>query len=519
METPDRRIVPVEAVLRRPFDRRAFIRGAGRTALGVGLLGGLGGFAAACTDDGGNGGGNANDRAGSGGGDFSGVSSPLKVGVIVPTSGIGKFLGDIVTRSLGATKQHIEKEGLVKGVTVEYEIVNAPAEQFADGTGKAYNQLVADPDVVGILWCTPVGLAEAQPQIARDQIPVLAVYADPYSDGSLYPRGGGPRNIFQMLLPDSMSFDAMCRYAKRDRGYETTALLYDSVTLPTARDQFERATKAAKLDAVAVEEFSLFTGDYGAQLQRLKQAAPQSLIVWGLSDNTANIAEGLAALGAGYVDTPTAKSATWAPHILGYPGGTGEKKWAELAGDAARTGTITAWYLGGLVGGPHFPIRDWLVAYDGKGAGGGEEGAPNAWWALLEAVRRAGSTDRAKVVAALEQIPKIEFAGLPFNFTEDHHLGMTEDDVVLITLERWNGPERTDPPYVLGREWEETFPLLSDQYVGPAHLVRPTLAANRRAQPEYMAQILGEGWGTQCTKRPPIATGEDVPMSDDCRIH
>ena len=304
MTTQDGNIVPVEAVLHRPFDRRGFLRGAGRTALGVGLLGSLGGFAVACTDDdGGNGGVDTTDRSGSGSGDFSGLSSPLKIGVIVPTSGIAKFLGDIVERSLAATKQHIEKAGLVKGVKVEYEIVNAPAEQFADGTGKAYNQLVADPNVIGILWCTPVGLAEAQPQIQRDQIPVVAVYADPYADGVLYPQGGGPRNIFQMLLPDTMSFDAMCRYAKRDRGYETTALIYDSVTLPAGRTLFERAAKKAKLDVTAVEEFSLFTGDYGAQLQRLKQAKPQSLFVWGISDNTASIAEGLAALGAGYVDT------------------------------------------------------------------------------------------------------------------------------------------------------------------------------------------------------------------------
>jgi ABC-type branched-subunit amino acid transport system substrate-binding protein len=519
MTGSDRNVVPAEAVLRRPFDRRAFLRRAGRTALGVGLLGGgLGGFTTACTDDDGGTGGDARGRPGGDAG-FSGVSSPLKIGVIVPTSGIGKFLGDIVGRALAATKQHIETAGLVRGVTVDYVIVNAPAEEFADGTSRAYNQLVADPDVIGILWCTPLGLPEAQPQIQRDQIPVMAVYADPYATGDLYPDGGGPRNIFQMLLPDNMSFDAMCRYAKRDRGYETTALIYDSVTLTTAGELFERAAKKAQLDVVAVEEFSLFTGDYGAQLQRLKQAAPQSLFVWGVSDNTANIAEGLAALGAGYVDTPTAKGARWAPHILGYPGGTGEKKWAELAGDAARTGSITAWYLGGLVGGPHFPIRDWLVAYDGKGASGGEEGAPNAWWALLEAVRRAGSTDRAALVEALEQIPRIEFAGLPFRFSRNQHLGMTEDDVVLISLERWNGPERTDPPYALGREWRETFPLLSDEYVGPTHLVRPTLAANRRAQPEYMAQILREGWGTQCTKRPPGAVGEAVSMSADCRIH
>jgi hypothetical protein len=323
-----------------------------------------------------------------------------------------------------------------------------------------------------------------------------------------------------MLLPDAMSFDVMCRYAKEDRGYATTALIYDTLSLPNAKDLFEKSAADHGLEVVAVEEFTLFSGEYGTQLGRLKDAAPQSLFVWGLADNTALIVKGLDDLGAAYVDTPTAKSdTTWAPQLLGYPGGTGEKKWAELAGPSARAGTLTAWYLGGLVGGPHFPIRDWLIAYDGKGATGGEEGAPNAWWAVLEAIRHAGSVDRRAVVAALESMGKVEFAGLPFGFAADNHLGMTADDVCLITLEKYTGPAATDPPYVLGREWTETFPLVKDDYIGPAHLVRPTLEANRRAQPEYMAQILAEGWGTQCTKRPPDAPGDEVVMTADCKIH
>jgi hypothetical protein len=325
-----------------------------------------------------------------------------------------------------------------------------------------------------------------------------------------------------MLLPDTMSFAALCRYAKEDRGYDTIGLIYDSLSLTQARDQFEAAADAAGLEVAAVEEFNLFSADYGAQLQRLKQAAPQCLIVWGLSDNTAQIVQGLDDLGAAYVDTPTAKSGTtWAPQLLGYPGGTGEKKWAELAGDAAKQGTLTAWYLGGLVGGPSFPIRDWLVDYDGKGASGGEEGAANAWWALLQAAATAGSTDRAAMVDALESIDTIDFGGLPFSFTADHHLAMTEDDVVLISLERYSGPVDTDPPYVLGKEWEPggTFSLIQEDYIGPVHLVRPTREANLRAQPDYMKQILEEGWGVQCTKQPPDALGVDVEMTNDCKIH
>lgn len=510
--------VPAEDVLARPVDRRVFLQWAGAASATLTMLGSFGTVLGACGGDGGSGGSQRSDAGGTG--DFRGVGPVLKVGVIAPTTGIGQFVGDIVKRGLAATKQHIQKAGLVKGVSVEYEIVNAPAEEFAQATGRAYNQLVADRDVVGILWCTPLGLNEARAQIVRDGIPVISVYGDPYSDGTLYPDGGGPRNVFQMLLPDAMSFDAMCKYARDDRGYGSIGLMYDNAVLGNARDMFQKSASQRGLDVVGVEEFSLFSADYGAQLQRLKSAAPECLVIWGLSDNTAGIVKALDLLGASYVDTPAARRRSpWRPQLLGYPGGTGEKKWAELAGNAAKPGTITAWYLGGLVGGPHFPIRDWLVDYDGHGASGGEEGAPNAWWALLEAVRQAGSTDRRAIVQQLEQIPKIEFAGLPFSFDARRHLAMTADDVVLITLERHTGPVETDPPYVLGREWRETFPLIKEDYVGPAHLVRPTLEANLRAQPEYMAQILREGWGTQCAKAVPDALGVDVPMTNACKVH
>ena len=503
--------IPAEDGLRRPVDRRTFIRWAGSSSLaGLGLLGAFGGSGAA---------GASTSRLRTGAGSRAGkLPKQLKVGVIVPTSGIGAFIGDITQRSLGATKQHIQEAGLFKGTQVDYEIVNAPAERFADATNQAYSKLIADPDVIGILWCTPIGLKEARAQIRRDQIPVIAVFGDPFSDGFLYPKGP-ERSIFQLLLPDTMAFDALCEYAAKDRHYKSIGLIYDGTTLGAARAQFEKAAKANKLQVAGTEEFQIFSGDYGAQLQRLKDAGPQSLIVWGLADNTAGIVKGLRDLGADYVDTPTAKRGSeWRPQILGYPGGTGEKTWAELAGDAAKGGSLTAWYLGGLIGGPQFPIRDWLVKYDGVGASGGEESPANGWWALLQAAKKAGSTDRRKMVTALEQL-RTRFAGLSFGFGPKQHLGMTRDDVVLVTLERYTGPVTTDPPYVLGREWKETFPLIKPDYVGPAHLVRPTLAGNRRSQPEYIAQLLEEGWGTQCTKTPPDALGSQVELSNKCNIH
>ncbi|MFO7589708.1 MAG: hypothetical protein R6X23_02275, partial [Acidimicrobiia bacterium] len=106
-----------------------------------------------------------------------------------------------------------------------------------------------------------------------------------------------------------------------------------------------------------------------------------------------------------------------------------------------------------------------------------------------------------------------------YGFTSKRHLSLTPDDLCLIALERYTGPEPTDPPYELGREWETTFPEIRPDYVGPVHLVRPTLAANLRANPDYMRQILEEGWGTQCTKTPADALGVDIKMSKACKVH
>ena len=517
---PDRPTVPADSALARPLDRRTFLEWSGRSSLaGLALLGAFGSAAAACgSDSGGNGGTNSTGTSGTG----STVDNPLagatlKVGVIVPQSGLGQFLGEIVGRSLDAAKQHLQKSGAFKGTTIDYVLVNAEAEKLAEATGSAYTQLVSDPDVIGILWCTPVGLREARPRIQRDQMPVIAVYADLWSAGELYP-DGPERSIFQMLLPDRMAMRHLMDYAATDREYSSVGLIYDTTLLGKTKSYFENAAADAGLAVKGVEEFTLFSADYGAQLQRLRQAGPEALFVFGASDNTAGIVKGLDALDASYLDTPTAKGSQWRPQLLGWPGGTGEKKWAELSGSAAKAGTLTAWYLGGLVGGPQFAVRDWLRDAGQQPPSGGEETPANGFFALLEAARKAGTRDRRAVTESLEGL-QTRFAGLEFGFDSKRHLSLTDDEVCLITLERYTGPVETDPPYVLGKEWSTTFKEISDTYVGPAHLVRPTLEANLRANPEYMRLVLEEGWGTQCSKQTPGELGSNVAMSNLCKIH
>ena len=99
---------------------------------------------------------------------------------------------------------------------------------------------------------------------------------------------------------------------------------------------------------------------------------------------------------------------------------------------------------------------------------------------------------------------------LPFGFTADRHLSKTEEDLIVVTLEKATGPAKTDPPYELGEEWKTVFP---EGYVGPVHLVRPTLDKNKKKHPEVMAEVLKLGYGTQCTKH------ADGTLGKECKVH
>ena len=93
------------------------------------------------------------------------------------------------------------------------------------------------------------------------------------------------------------------------------------------------------MQAAGIEQFKLFTADFGAQLQRLKQKSGDCLFIWGAADTSSSIVKHLDDLGAAYVDTPTARGVGWHPQLFGWAAGLGERKWVELAGDAARVGT------------------------------------------------------------------------------------------------------------------------------------------------------------------------------------
>lgn len=493
--------------LRREISRRGFLEQAGKTSLSV--LGGLsltGAALAACNSDKDKG-----DKPGGVTGDvkIEGGGDTLKVGLIGIFSGPFDFLARIINDSIDAALREInDTRGGIGGRKVEVVKRDTGLDLFA-GPAKAYREFAADPDIIGILWFTPLGLDEARPQIQRDNMPVVSAAADLFTRDALYPKSP-ERSIFQILTPESMATDVLAQYCKEDRGYSRVALIHDSAVFTAIEGAYKKSVEKFGLTDVGIETHGLGASDFGPQLQRLKSKRPEALFIWSLASDTGGMVRQISDLGSAYVDTPTAKGPGWHPQIMGSPGGTGEKTWAENAGEAAKAGSVTPWYLGGTVHLPTFTMSKWMKKYLSKSPTGGEELAADALYTLLHGVEKAGSTDRQKVVTAIETMGKVEFASLPFSFTKDRHVARVKDDFVMFTLERGAGPAKTDPPYELGKEYGGFFPA---DYVGPTHLVRPTLAANKRAYPDVMETILEDGLGTQCTKKP------DGKFSKECKIH
>ena len=500
--TPEEREIFIEGEVQKDLSRRLFMK-AGFGTFAAATLSGS--FLAACAK--------GNDSGDVSSGDGGGGDT-IKVGVVAPFSGVGAFIGTIVNNSLNTAVKQLNATGGIGGRKVQLVLRDTGVDP-ANGP-KAYTELSADSGIVGILWCQGAGFTQALPSIKRDRMPVISVFNDLYSTKKLYPEGDvAGRSVFQLIMPGTYGMKTLTEYAKNDRGYTSGALITDTSTDPEGDVPkfFKAAMDEAGMEIKGIETFAITDSDYGAQLQRIKAAKPQTIWIWGLSANSAGIVSQLYDLGAEYIDTPTAKAGgEWHPHVFGSPAGTGDKSWVALAGNKAKVGTVTAWHVGGLISLPSFAIAGWMRKYIQKDPTGGEESPADGLAALLNGVKKAGSTDRAKVVDGLETMGKIKFASIPFGFTAQNHLAKTQDDLIVVTMERGGtGPAATDPPYKLGTEWGQG--VFERTPAGPAHLVRPTLERNKKAHPEVMEEVLKEGYGTQCTKHP------DGSLGNECKIH
>ena len=461
-------------------------------------------------------------RAGGNGGAAAratGPGRPVVIGVVTPLSGPYASVGRQVVAALDATTRHIATDlgGAVRGYHPVVVTADAPLT-VTDGQ-QAYARL-RSRSVDAVVWCGAAGLAETVPAIVADLLPVIAVGTDLQARAATDPRipdltspdaAGFP--VFQLGVATADAFDVLAAYAAADRGFARSAIVWRASD-PGADVAWAKACARHGLDVVLAPSVDTSGGppDLRAVAAALRGAAAQFVVVLGAAPDAAALVTALDAVGGRYIDTPSARGGAFGPMVAGVAPATGTMTFPTLAGAHAAKGTIAVAALGAAMGLPTVPIRDWLARFvSGYGpARGGEDGPADAIAALLSAAGAARSTAGADLVAAMEAGGDTAFgSAVPVGFAPGRHVAPRRGDVALLTLESL--PETR---YDLGQEWGTVY-RPGDRTADL--LVDPTLANNRAAHPELMADIVGRGYGISAQ---PAYQGGDLAKIAACRaIH
>lgn len=519
-----------------PMNRRRFLALGGKTGFGFfAAAATYPAFLAAC-------GRRLDDIAGANGfGAEAGASGDtINIGIISIYSGVGAFVGKLVKNGAELALDLINKHGPHidrNGIFLDFKkytsrkspgilggrqvrLIQRDDNLSAQVAVSAVQEMITRFNIKGLMFAGLLDDIYACKQLVQQHnIPTIATFSDLFSAGQLFPQSDYEQ-VFQIFPPDIWAAEVLAEYGVKDRGYDRWAYIGDATALgKQGRDQIDKALAKDGKKLLRAEQYNVGDVDMTAQLVRIQQTGCQALVIWGLAGDTAHALQNLKKLGAEYIDHGRSVASTpgnWHPQIMGFPGGVAERTFAELSGDAARTGTVSTWYMGGLTYFEQF--QDATEAFKkkwGRVPTGGENNPADSVYLLADAIDRAKSTDPAKVIAGLESASVNFFSTTPHRFQPGQRLSLTKGDIIGVTLER-GAAVRTDPAYELGAEFRKTFP---PGYVGPTHFVRPNFEALVQTHPELMKIILDEGYGTQCTKVPDPSVPWGFRLTDSCRIH
>jgi branched-chain amino acid transport system substrate-binding protein len=480
------------------------------------------------------------EGTGTGFGGGAGVGDTINIGVISIYSGVGAFVGTLAKHGAELAVEQINKHGVdvpaVGNGSIfpnfeEYQkktdggilggkklnLIQRDDNLSASVAVSALQEMISKFDIKGVIFA---GLLDdiyaCKRLIQQSNMPAIACYSDIFSTGNLYPQSDY-RQVFQIFPPDVWATEVLADYAIGDRGYSKFAFIGDNTNIGNqGKAQVQKALADRGASLAAAEQYNVGDTDMTAQMLRVKGTNCHALFLWGLAGDTAHGLQNIDALGGGYTDRDSARGGGWHPQVLGFPGGAAERTFAELAGPAARAGTVSTWYMGGLGYIPEFQGAVQLFKQRwGSAPTGGENNPSDSVFLLAKAMDTAKDTDPAKVIATLEKT-KINFSSAtPHEFAPDRHISLTKEDIVGVCLERGKAVD-TNPSYELGKEFGEFFP---PGYIGPTQFVRLNLEANLKKHPELEKIFLEQGYGTQCTKVKDPGSEFGFRLTNDCKIH
>jgi branched-chain amino acid transport system substrate-binding protein len=353
----------------------------------------------------------------------------IRIGAFFGLSGPAAFIGTPTKLVAEMVVDKINKEGGVNGKPIE--LIIGDTEGDPAKTVNIAKKFIYKDKVAAIIGPTLTGTGMAVKKIIHDgRIPtVMTVGGDPVIMGG---EKLGPFDwVFKSPQRSSVAVKRLYLYLK-DKGITKIALL-------TASDGFgkdgagwlKKLAPEFGLTIVAEEAFGPTDTDMTAQLTRVKNAAPQALVVWTIGPAGAIVSKNKAQLG---IDLPLFQC-----HGLPDP------KYIELAGKASEGDRMPATKL--MVADalpdsdPQKPVIQEFIRLYTEVYGYHKQFPINthsgyAWDAILivaEAMKKVG-TDADALRSAIEQTRDYVGVSGVYHLTPEDHNGLDVDSMVIVQV-------------------------------------------------------------------------------------
>ena len=336
----------------------------------------------------------------------------IRIGSVLSVTGPAAFLGDPELKTLQLYVERINAAGGVLGrklALVHYD--DAGDANKANGFGK---RLIESDNVDLIIGGTTTGATMAMaPLVEKAGVPFISLA------GGVVVVEPARRWVFKTPHTDRMAAEKVFADMKK-RGITKVALLSETSGFgQSGRKETQAVAQKMGIELVADETYGAKDADVTAQLTKIK-AAPgvQAVLVFGLGQGPAVVTRNYAQLG---IKLPMYQS-----H------GVASEEYIKLAGKAAEGVRLPA---ASLLVADKLPAEDpqkpvvtgYAKAYKDKykedvSAFGGH--ALDALMLSVEAIKKAGSTDKAKVRDAIEATRGFVGTGGVVNMSATDHMGL-----------------------------------------------------------------------------------------------
>ena len=335
-----------------------------------------------------------------------GSSDVIKIGLTVPLSGDRASEGSYASNAAAIVEQEINDAGGVLGKQIKIEIQDSLGTDV--GATNAYLKLAADDDVVAIIG----------PDNSNDNIAIAgsAESAQILTTG----QGSSPTLqttceesdwMFQLRACDSTLCAALMDYAYNEVGAKSFTIIHDTETASTDQaNLFKNAIEELGGTVDDVISYTSGTKDFTAQLTQAAENDSDALVMACLYTEAAIIIQQTRDMG---IDKPVFGSNAFGDPIA-----------IDLAGDAINdVYSVTAWV-------PNTPnplgaafSQKYTETYDEDCAKAAAQVRDHVY-VICEAIKNAGTTDRAAVRDAMLELTDYEGAITTYDCSRRGNCGL-----------------------------------------------------------------------------------------------